>query len=654
VAGIDRSRESAPDRNAPTGGIKAIIGTAGHIDHGKSALVRTLTGIDTDRLPEERERGISIELGFAWLDVDGIGRIGVVDVPGHERFIRQMVAGAHGFDLVLVVVAADDGVMPQTEEHFDIVDLLAVERAIFVISKTDAVAAARVEEVRDEIEILAAGTRFEAAPVVAVSARSGEGVEELRACIAGQLRTLTAKSTSGLLRVPIDRVFVMKGHGVVATGTAVAGRVSVGDEVLILPSARRARVRDVQVHGAAVEWATAGQRVALNLSGIARDDVARGDTVTSTQAPAPTMRLDARVEVRPAAGRALPSQLRVRVYHAAREVSGRLSWLDGVTEVAPRGSGYAQLTLAEPLVVVAGDRFVLRDETATRTLGGGVALVAHAARHRRSQGEVSRWLAALESSDAATRLHAVLASAAAPATESADAAAAARIEAPLAAGLLDDRRIAALPDRAQPQLLLTAERLEAASSAVVAAVGEYQAANANLAGVDLELLRSRVHPILDAKLLRLLIDRLVAGGTLVRRGSVVHTRDHTASLGSRDDALATRMLARIAAAGVMPPTIKEIASELGIDPALATRLAGVLVLREELVRVAADLYFARATIDEIRSRLGEHLRHHREISAAEFRDLIAASRKYCIPLLDWFDRDGMTIRVGDLRRLRGH
>ena len=261
-------------------GLKAIVGTAGHIDHGKSALVRALTGIETDRLPEERERGISIELGFAHLDLPGLGRVGVVDVPGHERFIRQMLAGAHGFDLVLVVVAADDGVMPQTEEHFDIVHLLDVERAIFVISKVDVVTPARVDEVRDEIEILAVGTRFEGAPVVPVSARSGEGVEELRACIASVLADLSPRSEEGWLRIPVDRVFVIKGHGVVVTGTALAGRVTVGDEIVILPDGppgadgpgapgpgkvarsggRRARVREIQVHGEAVESASAGQR----------------------------------------------------------------------------------------------------------------------------------------------------------------------------------------------------------------------------------------------------------------------------------------------------------------------------------------------------------------------------------------------------------
>ena len=654
-------------------GLKAIVGTAGHIDHGKSALVRALTGIETDRLPEERERGISIELGFAHLDLPGLGRVGVVDVPGHERFIRQMLAGAHGFDLVLVVVAADDGVMPQTEEHFDIVHLLDVERAIFVISKVDVVTPARVDEVRDEIEILAVGTRFEGAPVVPVSARSGEGVEELRACIASVLADLSPRSEEGWLRIPVDRVFVIKGHGVVVTGTALAGRVTVGDEIVILPDGppgadgpgapgpgkvarsggRRARVREIQVHGEAVESASAGQRVALNLSGLDKQDIARGDTVAAPGADATTLRLDARIEVRPAAGRALPSHVRVRVHHATRETLARLVWLDGVKEIAPRSSGYAQLALSEPLVATAGDRFVIRDETASRTLGGGVVLLAHAGKHRRSQGEVAPDLEALEAGDDATRLHTVLRMAAALAVDPADAAEAIGVPAASLAMLVaTDPGVVAFGDAAAPQFLVAAGRLDAYLAKLTGAVAEYEAGHPNLPGVDLEHLRGTLRPVLDAKVFRLLVDRLLGDGVLRRRGNVVHTSGHAASLSGADEALAARLLARVVTAATMPPTLKELAAELGVEAGRLLKVAGVLVLRGDLVKVSTDLFFSRPTMDEIHARLEGHLRREGEITAAGFRDLIAASRKYGIPLLDWFDRAGLTIRVGDVRKLR--
>lgn len=656
---------------------RAIVGTAGHIDHGKSALVRALTGIETDRLPEERERGISIELGFAHLDLPGLGRVGVVDVPGHERFIRQMLAGAHGFDLVLMVVAADDGVMPQTEEHFDIVHLLGVRRAIFVITKIDAVPAERVDEVRGEIEILAVGTPFESSPVLAVSARSGEGIEALRASIGRSLEDLQhdqATRDQAGFRVPIDRVFVVKGHGVVVTGTALAGAVSVGDDVVLLPdgpqagdpsggatrSARRsARVREIQVHGESVPRAGAGQRVALNLAGIDKEQISRGDTVAEPGVQGATLRLDARIEVRPAAGSALASHVRVRVHHGTRQTLARLVWLDGVKEVSPRQSGLAQLSLVEPLVAMAGDRFVIRDETASRTLGGGQVLLARAARHRRSQGEVRAALEALESADDLTRLHTVLRMATSPAVDVAEASAAIGLSSGAARDMLEklkktggDRRVVALGEASSPQWLLAAERLDAWLHAIEAQVTDYEAAHPNLPGVDLEHLRSVVRPPADPRLFRLLLDRLLERGTLRRRGNLVHSKDHAASLSGRDEALASRLLARIVESGFMPPTLKELGQEFGVEAAHALKVVSVLVLRGDLVKVTPELFFSPSALEEIRERLETHLRREGEITASGFRDLIAASRKYGIPLLDWFDGAGVTIRVGDVRKLR--
>ncbi|MBI5506885.1 MAG: selenocysteine-specific translation elongation factor [Deltaproteobacteria bacterium] len=637
--------------------MKAILGTAGHIDHGKSALVRALTGIEPDRLPEERERGISIELGFAHLDLPGGERVGVVDVPGHERFLRQMLAGAHGFDLVLVVVAADDGVMPQTEEHFDIVHLLGVQRAIFVITKADAVDAARVEEVREELEILAVGTPFENSPVVVVSALSGQGVEELRGVIAATLADIQPKPERGLLRIPVDRVFVMKGHGVVVTGTALAGRVATGDELRVLPRGVSARVRELQVHGAVVEAATAGQRVALNLSGPGKDDIARGDTLAGPGPDLATTRFDASVEIRPSAGKPLESHTQLRVHHGTRETMGRLMWLDGIGAVQPRSRAYAQIALAEPLVLCRGDRFVLRDQTARRTLGGGVVVLAKAERHRRSAGEVAPRLRLLAEGDEATRLHTVLALASSFAVEP--------VEAALGAGLTtgDVARIVrrsgdarsdviALPGSGEPEWLIAAERASAYLKALLDAVAAYHVQHPNLPGVDLEHLRGAVVPVVDARLFRLLIERLLADAALVRRGNLVHLPAHEASLGGADSELARRVAGAIAAAGLMPPIVKDLADELRIDAKKVATVAAVLVERGELVRVAADMYYARAALDEVESRLREFLTREGEITAAGFRDLISASRKYCIPLLDYFDRAGATIRVGDVRRLR--
>src|SRR5207249_3306756 len=316
-----------------------IIGTAGHIDHGKTSLIRALTGQDTDRLKEEKERGISIDLGFAYLDADG-ERAGIVDVPGHERFIRNMLAGAHGIDLVLFTVAADDGVMPQTEEHLDILHLLGVRRGIFVITKTDLVDAARVAAVREEIEILTLDTTLEGAPVVPVSTLTGAGLDALRAEIAAQLARPAGPPPPGYFRLPVDRAFVIRGHGVVVTGTAIAGSVCEGDTLRVLPGGETARVRSLEVHGAHVPRAEHGQRVAINLAGVERSDLGRGHVACDERLSRLTARLDARVEIRPAAKRPIASHTRVRFHLGTAEVMGKLVLLGGHDELPPRSAGW--------------------------------------------------------------------------------------------------------------------------------------------------------------------------------------------------------------------------------------------------------------------------------------------------------------------------
>src|SRR5262250_1616760 len=317
-----------------------ILGTAGHIDHGKTALIKALTGIDTDRLREERERGISIDLGFAHFVAGDVGA-GVVDVPGHERFIRNMLAGAHGIDIVLLVVAADDGVMPQTEEHLDILHLLGAHHGVVAMTKVDLVEPPRRRAVREEIEILLAGTGLEGAPVVEVSTATGEGLAALRETLIAAVRQHTRPTVAGCFRLPIDRAFVMRGHGVVVTGTATAGAVRAGATLRVLPGGAEARVRAVQVHGQAVEEARYGQRVALNLSGVEQEALRRGQLVCDRELDRVTQRFDAWVELRPAARRPLARHSLVRVYLGTAEAMGKIIWLDGREELQPKQSTYA-------------------------------------------------------------------------------------------------------------------------------------------------------------------------------------------------------------------------------------------------------------------------------------------------------------------------
>src|SRR5579863_4358508 len=361
----------------------AIIGTAGHIDHGKSALVRALTGQETDRLKEEKERGISIDLGFAYFTLADGTRAGVIDVPGHERFIRNMLAGAHGMDLVLFTVAADDGVMPQSEEHLDILHLLGARRGIFVITKADLAGEQRLADVRDEIELLADGTTLEGSPMIAVSSITDAGLDLLRAEIARQLDGFEARRATGLFRLPLDRAFVIKGHGTVVTGTAMGAEVRLGQKLRVLPGGAEVRVRSIQVHGETVEHAGLCQRIALNLSGAERLELKRGDVLADEHLDLTTTRFDARLEIRPAAKRALKNNQRVRVFLATAEALGRVIVLEEPGEIAPKHNALVQIVLIDlavpvvptvPIVALSGDRFVIRDETNVRTLGGGTVL----------------------------------------------------------------------------------------------------------------------------------------------------------------------------------------------------------------------------------------------------------------------------------------
>src|ERR687888_1188622 len=351
-----------------------IIGTAGHIDHGKTSLIKALTGQDTDRLKEEKERGISIDLGFAHLDLPDGTSAGVVDVPGHERFIKNMLAGAHGIDLVLFTVAADDGVMPQSEEHLDIVHLLGIKLAIFVITKIDLAPPSRIAEVEEEIKILTLGTLLENAPILPVSTVTGEGVSQLKEEIARILKSQDKPMPSGYFRLPVDRAFVLQGHGVVVTGTALSGEIKNGDRLRCLPGDQIFRVRSLQVHGHPVETAGWGQRVALNLTGPERADVARGHVVCHEKLTFTSDRFDAFLEVRPAAAKGIKNHQRVRVHLGTTERLGKLILLDAKEKAEPKTSTYCQIALAEPLMTLRGDHFILRNETAQRTLAGGVVI----------------------------------------------------------------------------------------------------------------------------------------------------------------------------------------------------------------------------------------------------------------------------------------
>jgi len=639
-----------------TSTLHAIIGTAGHIDHGKTALVKALTGTDTDRLKEEKERGISIDLGFAALTL-GDRRIGIVDVPGHERFIRNMLAGAHALDLVLFTIAADDGVMPQTEEHLDIVHLLGVERGIVVITKTDLVAAERVTEVNEEIAILVAGTRLEGAPVVPISVVTGAGMTELVAELGRQLRSIERPPPAGRFRLPVDRAFVLKGHGVVVTGTAVAGTIAPGAEVHALPGGERARVRSVEVHGTPAASAGWRQRIALNLVGLERTELTRGHVIADPGLTLVSDRFDARVEVRPAARRGIAHHARVRVHLGTAESLAKLVLLDDRPLLAAKQHGWAQIVVDHPLVALRGDRFILRAANAQATLGGGEVVLPVADRHRRGDDRVLACLERIRSGnpdrnldDAAPALLEIAREFALGAGEIAERLNAA--DAAVGAALRGAAGLLALPDGTASEAWTTAAKWARLRSAVAALVADFHAATPLAPGLEMEAVRARLAPDASPRLFRSVADRLVAEGVVVRRDSLLAAPGHRVALAGDAQALAERVDAALVRAGLTPPDVNALAAELDIAPRRALDLLGVLEKSGRAVRVAPELFYAAPTLTEVRAVLERELRRRAQITAAELRDVLQISRKFSIALLDYFDRTGVTLRVGDARKLR--
>jgi selenocysteine-specific elongation factor len=631
-----------------------IIGTAGHIDHGKTALVRALTGQDTDRLKEEKERGISIDLGFAYLELASGERAGIVDVPGHERFIRNMLAGAHGIDLVLLVVAADDGVMPQTEEHLDIVHLLGVRRAIVVITKIDLVPAERLGVVREEIEILLAGTGLEASPVVPVSATRGDGIDRLRESIEESLAAIEPRVPAPRFRMPIDRAFVLHGHGTVVTGTALAGSVRPGDVLRVLPGEFDMRVRHVQVHDREVEEAACGQRVALNLASAERSQVGRGQVLCTPGFGCVSDRFDAFIEIRPGAAKGVKSHAGVRLHAGTAEALGKVVWLDGRAEVKPRERALGQIVLREPMCLLRGDRFILRDETAQRTLGGGTIVHPLAQRHRWGSGEVSPLLASLQ--DAATPaavVRALLDLQTAPASEIEWLARAGGLtEAEVVAAVATDESLRALPAPDAATACTTVEKWRQLQDAVVAELRSFHSARPLDAGMEMEALRAAAARDWSPKIFRTLVDALAGDGVVAREQSLLRLPSHRVAL-RRDEAdAAARAEAMIAAAGVTPPSLKDVEKSVGVARTKLQTILKQLEREGRLVQVDGDLWFARAPLEHVRTVVREHAAAHGQIDAATLRDLLGASRKFSIALLDYFDRTGFTMRVGDVRKLR--
>ncbi len=626
-----------------------IVGTAGHIDHGKTALVKALTGTDADRLAEEKARGITIDLGFAYADLGSGAITGFVDVPGHERLIHTMLAGAGGIDLALLVVAADDGIMPQTREHLAILDLLGIERGIVALTKVDVAGPERRAEVAAEIRTALAGTGLSDAPVIAVSALTGEGVEILSQALTAAETETAKRSDAGLLRFAVDRSFTLSGAGTVVTGMVLGGRVALDDTVTVSPSGLTARVRGIHAQNRKAAEGHAGQRCALNLVGerVSKDAIRRGDVIVAPSLHAPTDRIDATLHILVTEAKPVGTWFPVRLHSHATEVGARIVPLAGPVE--PGAKGLVQLVLDRPIAATIGDRFILRDTSASRTIGGGQFLDLRPPARKRGTPERLAFLAASDQAD--------------PATALAGLAALAPID---LSAFLRDR---GLGEDMRPRLLLAAgaeivadqalssATLIALRASLVETLAEFHAENPDLAGIGREKTRLLLKPRLPKIAFLAFLKTEAAAGHIVLDGAFLRLPGHEVRLTPADESLWQRIGPLLIDENrFRPPRVRDLVPLLGAEERDVRR---VLKLAQKLGRVhqiAHDHFFARAVVEEMAAIVIEVAAETDDgwFAAPAFRDRVHNGRKVAIEILDFFDRLGLTLRRGDLRRINPH
>jgi len=630
-----------------------IVGTAGHIDHGKSALVLALTGTDPDRWEEEKRRGITIDLGFAHLDLGDDLRIGFIDVPGHERFVKNMLAGVGGIDIVLLVVAADESIKPQTREHFDISKLLGIRQGLIVITKADLVEPDVLDLVRLEIQDFVAGSFLEGAPIVAVSARTGEGLEELKQELRRMSLELPPKPTDLPFRLPIDRSFVMKGFGAVVTGTLIAGTVEKEAEVEIFPLGRRVRVRGIEVYNAPADRATAGQRTALNLAGVEAKQITRGMVMATPGLFESTARLDCTLSLLPGT-RPLRTHAQVHFHCGTAEMLAEVVLLDG-KELPPGATGFVHLRLAEPGLFVPADRFIVRQFSPVTTIGGGSVLDNQPPKHRLGDPAVLESLRVLEQGDPEARLE-LLAQQAGEATLAALAARTGWRPAEVlrvAKSLEAKNRLTLLGQ--PPSMLAHQEHFEQLAKRVVEQLEKFHAANPLAGGLQKEELRPKLGAggaarcLPSPTVLNALLQSLATQGKVDVQGETVRLGGRQIHLSPEEVAARDQISTAFQKAGLAVPSAREVLGRLQLDRARAEKLLRILVKENILHKVTEDLVFHESALRGLREIVARRKTQNSRLNVADFKTLTGLTRKYAIPLLEYLDRERVTRREGDER-----
>lgn len=633
-----------------------IIGTAGHIDHGKTALIKALTGVDADRLKEEKARGITIDLGFAYLPADTGDILGFIDVPGHERFVHTMVAGATGIDFALLAVAADDGCKPQTLEHLAIIDLLGIRRGLVALTKADAASPERLAAVANDIRAVLSGTSLESVEILPVSALTGQGMDELRGRLFAAAADMIQRNSSARFRLAIDRSFTLSGAGVVVTGTVLSGSVRIGDRVLISPSGLPARIRSLHAQNCPAEEGRAGDRCALNLAGegVSKEAIRRGDVAVDPELHAPTDRIDAGLHVLPGEKKPLGQWFPVRLHHAAAEVGARIVLLDE-EPIQPGVSTKVQLVLDQPIAAALGDRYVIRDVSAQRTVGGGRFLDLRAPARRRRTPERRLQLEALALTDPADSLRALLT---APpyvwdwGSFTRDYA----LSRPQAAALADQLRLIIL-ETGDAGIAMLLERWRIFVSSLVEHLSLFHSENPDLQGIGRERLRLSLMPRLPASVFKVALQIIARDGEIALDGSFVRLASHAVRLTGHDEAVWAMILPLLGGPErFRPPRVRDIASLLDRPEADIRRLLKLLGRLGRVDEVAHDHFFLRSTVRDMVSIVADvaACAPRAEFAAAQFRDRVENGRKVAIQILDFFDRHGVTFRRGDLRRVNKH
>jgi selenocysteine-specific elongation factor len=631
-----------------------ILGTAGHIDHGKTSLIKAISGTDTDRLKEEKERGITIELGFASLDLPGGQHLGIVDVPGHEKFVKNMVAGATGIDIVVMVIAADEGVMPQTREHMEICTLLGIQHGLIVMTKTDMVDEEWLELALEDIREFSQGTFLEEAPIMPVSSVTGDGIPELIGAINEIAGSIPQRPPSSLFRLPIDRVFTMKGFGTVITGTLVSGKISVGETIMVYPTGITSKVRGIQVHNLSAETAEAGQRTAINFQGLDKAAVKRGEVLSTPDALIASYMVDISFHYLASSKKPLKNRTLVRFHTGTSEVMGYLILLEQ-EELPPGQTVVAQLRLDSPVAIVKDDRFVIRSYSPVRTIGGGQVLNPIPQKHKRLKQDVIDGLQHLTDEDP----EAIISQQIQQAGYGGVSFSHLKIMTNLTDKQLDtalqhllSKKTITQTDK-QNRIYLHQVTFDKLIQKTTEHLAKYHADNPLKAGMPKEELKSKFPQLSDPKVFNLILNQMIKSDQISQEENTVRLSDHRVSLGADQADIREKMQNIYKKGELQPPYFREVPKLLGVDPNHTKDVMLLLVEEGQIVKTKDDLYFHIDAITELKNRLVDFLKSNEEITTPQFKEMTGASRKYVIPLIEYFDANKVTLRVGDSRKLRG-